>query len=80
MMEPVLGLILGGCFQDPLGEGAHFINAGTHKTFPGLLEFSGNLKGMKNEMVDQYRPRCDAWVFKQPSFAYTSRIGDCSGK
>ena len=28
-------MILGGCFQDPLGEGAHFINASTHKTFPG---------------------------------------------
>ncbi|MEE3122935.1 MAG: serine hydroxymethyltransferase [SAR324 cluster bacterium] len=31
----VLGLILGGCFQDPFREGAHFINASTHKTFPG---------------------------------------------
>ncbi|MGA1599032.1 MAG: serine hydroxymethyltransferase [bacterium] len=31
----VLGLILGGQFQDPFAEGAHFINASTHKTFPG---------------------------------------------
>jgi len=31
----VLGLILGGQFQNPFLEGAHFINASTHKTFPG---------------------------------------------
>ncbi len=31
----VLGLILGGKFQNPFLEGAHFINASTHKTFPG---------------------------------------------
>jgi glycine hydroxymethyltransferase len=31
----VLGLILGGQFQNPIEEGAHFINASTHKTFPG---------------------------------------------
>ena len=31
----VLGLILGGKFQDPFLEGAHLINASTHKTFPG---------------------------------------------
>ncbi|OPY31074.1 MAG: Serine hydroxymethyltransferase [Methanomassiliicoccales archaeon PtaU1.Bin124] len=31
----VLGLIAGGQFQDPLHEGAHFITASTHKTFPG---------------------------------------------
>jgi len=31
----VLGLILGGQFQDPFKEGAHFITASTHKTFPG---------------------------------------------
>ena len=31
----VLGLILGGQFQNPFAEGAHFINASTHKTFPG---------------------------------------------
>ena len=43
----VLGLILGGCFQDPLGEGAHFINASTHKTFPGPQRgvILGNLEG-----------------------------------
>jgi glycine hydroxymethyltransferase len=31
----VLGLIAGGEFQDPLGEGVDFITASTHKTFPG---------------------------------------------
>ncbi len=31
----VLGLIAGGEFQDPFGEGADFITASTHKTFPG---------------------------------------------
>ena len=31
----VLGLILGGQFQNPFEEGAHFINGSTHKTFPG---------------------------------------------
>ena len=40
-------MILGGCFQDPLGEGAHFINASTHKTFPGPQRgvILGNLEG-----------------------------------
>ncbi|UCC58157.1 MAG: serine hydroxymethyltransferase [Candidatus Bathyarchaeum sp.] len=31
----VLGLIAGGEFQDPFGEGVDFISASTHKTFPG---------------------------------------------
>jgi glycine hydroxymethyltransferase len=31
----VLGLIAGGAFQDPLKEGADFVTASTHKTFPG---------------------------------------------
>jgi glycine hydroxymethyltransferase len=30
-----LGLIAGGKFQDPLREGADFVTASTHKTFPG---------------------------------------------
>jgi glycine hydroxymethyltransferase len=30
----VLGLIAGGAFQDPLKEGADFVTASTHKTFP----------------------------------------------
>ncbi|MHC1567298.1 MAG: serine hydroxymethyltransferase [Candidatus Syntropharchaeia archaeon] len=31
----VLGLIAGGCFQDPLREGADVLTGSTHKTFPG---------------------------------------------
>jgi glycine hydroxymethyltransferase len=31
----VLGLIAGGCFQDPLAEGADVMFGSTHKTFPG---------------------------------------------
>src|SRR5512136_1028171 len=45
----VLGLIAGGEFQDPLREGADFVTASTHKTFPGPqggLVFA-NLEGEK---------------------------------
>ena len=31
----VLGLIAGGRFQDPLGDGVDLVTASTHKTFPG---------------------------------------------
>ena len=31
----VLGLIAGGCFQDPLREGADLMTGSSHKTFPG---------------------------------------------
>jgi glycine hydroxymethyltransferase len=31
----VFGLVAGGMFQDPLREGADFMTASTHKTFPG---------------------------------------------
>ncbi|HIG04031.1 MAG TPA: serine hydroxymethyltransferase [Candidatus Poseidoniales archaeon] len=31
----VLGLIAGGRFQDPIGDGADLVTASTHKTFPG---------------------------------------------
>lgn len=42
----VLGLILGGQFQDPFREGAHFIASSVHKTFPGPQRgvILGNLK------------------------------------
>ena len=42
----VLGLILGGRFQKPLEDGAHFLTASTHKTFPGPQRgvVLGNLK------------------------------------
>lgn len=31
----VMGLVFGKNFQDPLGEGAHFLGGSTHKTIPG---------------------------------------------
>ena len=47
----VLGLIAGGQFQDPLGEGADFVTASTHKTFPGPQGglVLANLRGEKTE-------------------------------
>lgn len=47
----VLGLIAGGQFQDPLKEGADFITASTHKTFPGPQGglILGNLKDERTE-------------------------------
>ncbi len=47
----VLGLISGGQFQDPLREGADFISASTHKTFPGPQGglILGNLTGERTE-------------------------------
>jgi glycine hydroxymethyltransferase len=47
----VLGLIAGGEFQDPFKEGADFITASTHKTFPGPQGgvILGNLKGSRME-------------------------------
>jgi glycine hydroxymethyltransferase len=48
----VLGLIAGGEFQHPLEEGADFITASTHKTFPGpqgglILAYSNDNERMK---------------------------------
>ena len=45
----VLGLIAGGCFQDPLHEGADIMTGSSHKTFPGpqggfILSSSGDEK------------------------------------
>jgi glycine hydroxymethyltransferase len=47
----VLGLIAGGVFQDPLGEGADFITSSTHKTFPGPQGgvILGNAKNQRME-------------------------------
>jgi glycine hydroxymethyltransferase len=48
----VLGLIAGGQFQDPLKEGADFITASTHKTFPGPQGgvVLANLEGKRMEL------------------------------
>jgi glycine hydroxymethyltransferase len=47
----VLGLIAGGMFQNPFKEGADFITASTHKTFPGPQGgvILGNLRGSRME-------------------------------
>jgi glycine hydroxymethyltransferase len=50
----VLGLIAGGCFQDPLEEGADVMFGSTHKTFPGpqggvILSNNENVIGRVSE-------------------------------
>lgn len=47
----VLGLIAGGCFQNPLKEGADFVTSSTHKTFPGPQGglILANLEGKRME-------------------------------
>jgi glycine hydroxymethyltransferase len=47
----VLGLIVGGVFQDPFNEGADFITSSTHKTFPGPQGgvILGNAKDKRTE-------------------------------
>ncbi|MEM2924630.1 MAG: serine hydroxymethyltransferase [Methanocellales archaeon] len=45
----VLGLIAGGKFQDPLGEGADVVTSSSHKTFPGP---QGGMILCKKEFAD----------------------------
>jgi glycine hydroxymethyltransferase len=51
----VLGLIAGGYFQDPLGEGADLLVGSTHKTFPGpqggIILCKGEIKDKIDEAV-----------------------------
>ena len=58
----VLGLIAGGEFQSPLREGATWMTASTHKTFPGPQRgvILGNLD---EEDVKKYWPAADRGVF-----------------
>ena len=51
----VLGLIAGGKFQDPLGEGADFITGSTHKTFFGTQRgiILSNVKQKEWEKIDK---------------------------
>jgi len=46
----VLGLIAGGCFQDPLKEGADLLVGSTHKTFPGP---QGGIILCKEDIADE---------------------------
>ncbi|MEM2111981.1 MAG: serine hydroxymethyltransferase [Candidatus Bathyarchaeia archaeon] len=48
----VFGLIAGGVFQDPLREGADFITASTHKTFPGP-QGGVILADLKNDRIEK---------------------------
>ena len=58
----VLGLIAGGEFQSPLYEGATWMTASTHKTFPGPQRgvILGNLD---DEGAKKYWPAADRGVF-----------------
>ncbi len=58
----VLGLIAGGEFQSPLQEGATWMTASTHKTFPGPQRgvILGNLD---DEAEKKYWPAADRGVF-----------------
>ncbi|MCX6738873.1 MAG: hypothetical protein NT098_02340 [Candidatus Parcubacteria bacterium] len=51
----VLGLIVGGQFQNPLKEGSDIICSNTHKTFPGpqkgILAFKDKRKGVEAENI-----------------------------
>jgi glycine hydroxymethyltransferase len=58
----VLGLILGGAFQDPLREGATWLTASTHKTFPGPQR-GVILADLDAEAERLYWPSADRGVF-----------------
>jgi glycine hydroxymethyltransferase len=58
----VLGLILGGQFQDPLREGATWLTASTHKTFPGPQR-GVILADLDAEAQRKYWPAADRGVF-----------------
>ena len=58
----VFGLIIGGLFQDPLREGATWMTASTHKTFPGPQR--GVILADLDEADErQYWPAADRGVF-----------------
>ena len=58
----VLGLIIGGQFQDPLREGATWMTASTHKTFPGPQR-GVILANLDEEEARKYWPAADRGVF-----------------
>jgi glycine hydroxymethyltransferase len=58
----VLGLIIGGKFQDPLREGATWLTASTHKTFPGPQR-GVILADLDDEAARKYWPAADRGVF-----------------
>lgn len=58
----VFGLIVGGKFQDPLHEGATWMTASTHKTFPGPQR-GVILAALDQEGERKYWPAADRGVF-----------------
>jgi glycine hydroxymethyltransferase len=58
----VFGLILGGQFQDPLREGATWVTASTHKTFPGPQR-GVIVANLEEEEARKYWPVADRGVF-----------------
>lgn len=52
----VLGLIAGGCFQDPLREGADIMFGSTHKTFPGPQ--GGLIMSQSAELIGRISEAC----------------------
>jgi glycine hydroxymethyltransferase len=58
----VFGLIIGGKFQDPLLEGATWLTASTHKTFPGPQR-GVILADLDDEAARKYWPAADRGVF-----------------
>jgi glycine hydroxymethyltransferase len=58
----VLGLIIGGLFQDPLRQGATWMTASTHKTFPGPQR-GVILADLDADGERKYWPAADRGVF-----------------
>ncbi len=58
----VFGLITGGQFQDPLREGATWMTASTHKTFPGPQR-GIIISNLDEEDAGKYWPAADRGVF-----------------
>jgi glycine hydroxymethyltransferase len=58
----VFGLIIGGQFQDPWREGATWVTASTHKTFPGPQR-GVIVSDLDDAGADRYWPAADRGVF-----------------
>ncbi len=58
----VFGLIAGGMFQDPLREGATYLTASTHKTFPGPQR-GVICADLEDEQEGKFWPPADRGVF-----------------
>ncbi len=70
----VLGLIAGGCFQDPLREGADVMTGSSHKTFPGP---QGGFV-LSNSDDEQFQRKLNTGVF--PGVCSNYHLHHCAGK